>query len=349
MTRKAISRRPRAEHASKTTQRRGAPSRAPRWWTILGVIALAIGLGGVIYIQTAAAPDVTAASGVLTYHRNSNVYALSLVTKADRQLTDYPPGPAVEYTARAPDGTRLALVHSDAVGQTLSVMDLDSGDSRAVIQESAPYTYLKRPQWTPDAAGLVYTVQDYLVEGAVIRDETFRVEQVKADGSDRRVIASNAQDPTLAPDGTLAFVRHSSGADELMLLAPDGTESVLIPRDRFLSVAAPRFSPDGQRIAFVAVGGAAQRGERPGGLGILLEPAIAYAHGLPWDVWLVDRTGTLKLINRLAEDDPTVTWSPDGRSLAVSGENGVYLIDVAGGRASRIATAGGPGGIDWTP
>jgi Tol biopolymer transport system component len=355
MTRQATSRRARAGRAARAGRRSRSPHRGRGVWIAVGLSALVLGLGIVLY-QTAAGARSLAAdslpadvSGVLTYHRTANVYALSLDSKAERKLTDYPPGPAVEYAARSPDGSRLAVVGPGTAGSTLTVLDPEQRDSRVLLQESAPYTSLKRPQWSPDGTSILYTVHQYLTDGTSLTGEAFQAEQINLDGSNRRVIASDAQDATLVPDGRLALVRRSSDGDELVLLLPDGTERVLVPRGSFQSLAAPRFSPDGQWIAFAATTAGQPRGEQPGGPTLLLGPTIAYAHGLPWDIWLVDMSGGLQLVNKLAEDDPTVAWSPDGRYLAVSGETGVYIVAIAGGRATRVANIGGFGGIDWTP
>jgi Tol biopolymer transport system component len=286
---------------------------------------------------------------MLTYHRYGNVYTLSLDSMAERKLTSYSPADAAEYVARSPDGARLALVRPDTEGRALFVMDDDRRESRIILRESSRYTQLQRLQWLPMSATILYTVHQYLMEGAAMKGETFRAEQIDVDGSNRRTIASDARDATLAADGTLAFVRGSAAGDELVLLMVDGTERVLVPDRSFQSLAAPRFSPDGQRIAFTAVGTGFQSKQQPGGAGLRLGPTIAYAHGLPWDVWLADLSGGLKLVNMIAEDDPTLAWSPDAQYLAVSGGNGVHIVDVATGTASQVASMGGFGGIDWTP
>src|SRR5262249_7592019 len=154
--------------------------------------------------------------------------------------------------------------------------------------------------------------------GTSLTGEKFQAEQIDVEGGDRRVIASDALDAALAADGTMTFVRRSSTSGELVVLLSGGTERGLGPPGSFQSLAAPRFSPDGQWVAFAAVTAGLQRGEQLGGPTFLFGPAVAYAHGLPWDIWLVDLSGGLKLVNKLAEDDPTLAWSPDGRYLAVS-------------------------------
>jgi hypothetical protein len=128
-------------------------------------------------------------------------------------------------------------------------------------------------------------------------------------------------------------------------------------------MAALRFPRYGHRIAFVAVGDGPQTswrapaigpilGERSadrGWPGLPLGPAVAHAHGEPWDIWVAEIGGGVRRVNKLGEDEPTVAWNEDDRYLAVSGGTGVYVLEVANGQASQVAKAGGFGGIDWTP
>jgi Tol biopolymer transport system component len=171
-----------------------------------------------------------------------------------------------------------------------------------------------------------------------------------------------AEGPTMAPDGSLAFVRTTRSGQQLVLLDAAGAEKVLIPERTFMSLAAPRFSPDGTRIAFRAYGNGPATGRlvptEPGATGMLadlarrlgaaLGPGIASAHGEPWDIWMFEMGGGVRQLAKLTEDDPTVTWSPDSRYAAVSGGTGIYVVDGANGQTTQLQKVGGFGGIDWT-
>src|SRR5262249_30996816 len=95
----------------------------------------------------------------------------------------------------------------------------------------------------------------------------------------------------------------------------DGPERVLVDTPHLLSVAFPRFSPDGAWIAFTA---AADQGVAPPtpaaeslrpsamlnspwalaqsllafGGAARLSAATARAHGIPWDVWVIRPDGS---------------------------------------------------------
>ena len=63
---------------------------------------------------------------------------------------------------------------------------------------------------------------------------------------------------------------------------------------------------------------------------------------------VADVGGSVRLLSKLTEDEPTTAWGEGDRYLAVSGGTGVYIIDVANGQATQLVPTGGFGGIDWT-
>ena len=74
------------------------------------------------------------------------------------------------------------------------------------------------------------------------------------------------------------------------------------------------------------------------------------AHGLPWDLWLIQRDGSgLRRLTRLAEDDASLAWSPDGAWLAFQGTGALHLVHQESGRTVRLVDKTEPVGIDWAP
>jgi Tol biopolymer transport system component len=307
------------------------------------------------------APLPADATGVLTLQRDGNVYALPLDSKTERKLTDFPPQTQAVFSARSPDGARLVYVRVEGLGSTMWVSDASGGGARKLIDEATSYTTLERPQWTPDSAAVVFTYHGFVVENGSIKGEVIRAEKLDTQSGERTPLAPDAEGPTMAPDGSVAFVRTTRSGQQLILLDPAGTEKVLVDERAFISLAAPRFSPDGKRIGFTAVGdgprtGAPSAPHRPaGGLAAALDllstvvgPTIAWAHGAPATIWVADVSGGVRRLGTLTEDEPTLAWSADGRFMAVSGGTGVYVVDATSGQATQLQQIGGFGGIDWT-
>jgi Tol biopolymer transport system component len=89
----------------------------------------------------------------------------------------------------------------------------------------------------------------------------------------------------------------------------------------------------------------------PVGLDVLalLGPDVAYAHGLPADIYALNLDGgNMTRIADIKDDDPTLAWSPDGTKLAVFGVAALYVADAKGGPTEKLVEQGGYGGIDWT-
>ena len=55
---------------------------------------------------------------------------------------------------------------------------------------------------------------------------------------------------------------------------------------------------------------------------------VALAHGLPWNLWLVNTDGTnAHELAGVESDDGSVAWSPDGSALFVYGGNGAFVVN----------------------
>jgi Tol biopolymer transport system component len=129
-----------------------------------------------------------------------------------------------------------------------------------------------------------------------------------------------ARSPDVAPDGrSLAYTAVTSQED-LAVSAIDGTQARLLTQDAFRD-RAPRWAPDGSRIAF--------HSDRSGQM----------------EIWTITPDGSeLTQHTRSVSAATRPSWSPDGRRLAYSVEGlGTFVIpverDLAGGDA---ATAIGP-------
>lgn len=106
-------------------------------------------------------------------------------------------------------------------------------------------------------------------------------------------------DPDISPDGiVLAFAStaHSENPD-IFLKAVDGFAVTQITSDPADDIQ-PRFSPDGERLAFCS------------------------NRGGNWDIWIVGRDGTgLTQLTRERTEEIAPCWSPDGKQIAFSAWN----------------------------
>ncbi|WP_420437262.1 cell wall-binding repeat-containing protein [Candidatus Poriferisodalis sp.] len=163
--------------------------------------------------------------------------------------------------AWSPDGTRLAFSRQwgstrDAQGNRaerdrfITVAALDGSGRRAL---SAGDAWDSSPVWSPDGSRIAFIASDG------------RVLSVSPDGSGLRPIAAGVHDDgglAWSPDGRqLAFARPAApGGDSeadtsgpLVAVAVDGIAETVLASEA-TGASRPRWSPDGQRVAYVGVG-----------------------------------------------------------------------------------------------
>jgi Tol biopolymer transport system component len=288
-----------------------------------------------------------AAGGRLLLPRLQGVSILDLTSGAEQVLLAAPP--SVLGAAWSPDGGEVALVeYGKRPGDRFGGSDLfllENGQAREVVTHGGPDQMLNNPTWTLDGQALVYQVSGLTAGG-------FSIELARLDGSERRTLEASGGYPAISPDGALlAFVRMTGGDALVVRPLAGGPVREVLPRDAFAGLSAPRFSPDGRQIAFLGIGGPAgqRRSVEPTLAGMpRFGLAVAWAHGIPWDPWVINLDGSgLRQLVSLSEDDPTRAWSPDGTTLAVLGGNGLWLVDLAGGGPATLLGYGSYGVFDW--
>ena len=154
------------------------------------------------------------------------------------------------------------------------------------------------------------------------------------DGTHARPLTTTGFDSqgALSPDGlSVAWVHHDN---ELWLVRSDASEPHLLARCP-LDCQQPRWSPDGGQLAYVAV----DRGQRLRSHAMLIRVDGTQGHPVLPDL-----------------NPYMVTWSPDGRRLAVDvgldgNNNGLYVADLATSQSKRIYGKDGFTGDspDWSP
>jgi hypothetical protein len=269
---------------------------------------------------------------------------------------------ALEVTAQA-DTSHVVVAVGEPFGgggtrgADLVNLDLTTGDTSPLLQRADARESLDSPTWWPDRATLLFERQDLGGQpvgapGQEVPRYPSRIERVMSDGSGRGILLDEGRQPSASPDGTrLVFARtRSQGAALLIWSQADGSVETLVPEGRFADVAYPQFSPRGDQVAFVApqsgLNGAAERPVLA--LDALFGPGVAYAHGIPWDPWIVNADGSG--LHRAAEtgaDEPSVAWSPDAAQLFVYSGTGSFIVDAASSEATPFSFVQGYGPVVW--
>jgi gamma-glutamyltranspeptidase len=236
-------------------------------------------------------------------------------------LGQVPPQQAVLDGVRAPafaaDG-RLAI----SVAGDLWVLQPDgSGGFTAPRQLTSDAAWDRDPAWMPDGRALVFASD----RGGSVG--LWRIDlEAATSGGPQRLTAGDEDDvePGIAPDGTIVFVRGRAGDSDLWTRAADGTERRLTHEAG--AEREPAWSPDGRRIAYVAV----RRGRR--------ELRLRELDG-----------GEATLVAHRQARGPA--WSPDGERIAfgtVDGRDaGIWTVGRDGAHQQAAGTVGGVPA--WSP
>ena len=215
----------------------------------------------------------------------------------------------------SPDGRWLAF----GQGGSVRVAPADGRGHSFTVTDFT--TAASSPVWLPDSHGLIVSAE---------RDDTFVLLLTDRDGAWPRPVADdNGGDngeATPSPDGRFVATIHRPLDDlnrwELRLIDINNGQTRTLfgrPKEKAWS---PRWSPDGQWLAFLS-------------------------HQSDWtEVWAVQPDGEgLRQLTRLGRDVAEFAVSPDGAQLAVTafreGDVDLLLVDVATGEARPLRPAGG--------
>jgi Tol biopolymer transport system component len=300
--------------------------------------------------------------GRITWPKDGDLWIYDLASKQQTKITNLPQGAAVTGATYSPDGQRIIFgqfwrrPNERSSGADLMLANADGSNAHVFAERDAPNTVLETPQWA--ASGRVYYTVRRVTNG---RETQSIVRQLE--GGQPEMLVDNAYDPAISPDeSTLIYVRSTRAGQTMYRKtlgdASDGCE--LISDQVFQYLSLPRISPDGKRVA---LGGSGEPNMGPSGCGgdprskaaalldlvALFAPDVAYAHGLPADIYSLNLDGSnMTRIADIKDDDPSVTWSPDGTKLAIFGVAALYVVDAKGGPTDKLVDQGGYGGLDWT-
>ena len=241
------------------------------------------------------------------------------------------------------------------LGGDLFSLDLASPDEplMPLVMRSDAGEWLGAPVWLPDGSAILFQREDVqagsdLYAGQAGVRYPSRIEMVSPNGSGRSVVIAYGHHPSPSPDGSeIAFVRLSARGS--MLIAQQfasGEERTLVSAGALPDLAYPRYSPAGDRVAFVATTASAKDTTQPQ----WFAPHIALAHGAPWNLWIVNRDGSgLRQLAAVGADDASLAWSPDGSAIFVYGSTGARVVDANTGETDLLPYLAGFGAISWLP
>jgi Tol biopolymer transport system component len=229
--------------------------------------------------------------------------ARRLLTYLDTDINDF------NDMVPSPDGRRVAYTRLGTDGM-LMVRDLVTG-TKEQITPNNPDTFNQYPAWSPDGKQIAYGTRND-------KDRTACVKIV--DVASHKEVSSfkvgHSYPMEWSRDGRFLLLRRwaaDRGAEASLLLLEINTGSTTVLADTIPVFSGASFSPDGRFVAYTARVAGSER------------------------VFTMPITGGKRQQVTDINGGSTPRWSPDGKAIAFTRSDGVYVIPVADGAASGTA------------
>lgn len=320
----------------------------------------------------------TSSTGPLAQPGTGSLIIASFGTITERQISSgvstplYDTGAANSFVldpAVSRNGTSIAFINMPPAriidgrfdaGSNLWVMNRDGTNPHLLWEHVDPNQLVRFPRWE-NATSILAIVQEISTQDGVTR-VVYTLQRFDTASGAREIVLEDVLAFDVSPDGrslVYASLRPQSG--EVLAGADISGADVkdLVGADQFLApFAFPRFSPDGETIAFASAdqtGASAlpplrfislKRGQTAGNE----PPSGARLDGIPQDVWTVDAVGgTAVRVADLKEDLPSLTWDGSGERIYVLGVEGLYELNLRSGALLVLGEGAYHAQLAWAP
>ena len=246
---------------------------------------------------------------------------------------------------------------------TIWAVNVETAEAMEVVNANPTdrsFLYGYHADASPASSRIVYATCEYPIDypagyAPIMQNGGYEIATVNTDGAGKRRLTYNTDFenyPAWSPDGTLiAFVAslHSEGtvpghyeplSAELTIMAADGSgvRRIGVPPDAEaigVGLYPPVWSPDGQRLAFIA-------NEREGETGSPPKKVL----------YTIRSEGSNgPELHRIGETAGLPSWSPDGKRLAFARDDeagaGIYVARYDGTELRRVAHFAAE--VSWSP
>jgi hypothetical protein len=306
--------------------------------------------------------STTQFSGRIFYTQNSRgVFVADLKTNQNKTYWEMPVGGFLSGLSGNPVDSTLALAYSPNPGEgkpqlgltSLYLLAPNQTEPQPLLLPTVQFETFSSPQWSPDGKWLYFSHYAPVFDAqGNFSSANYEIARIAPPDLTIETVLVDAEQPSFSADGSrMVYVKidPATYTQSLWAANADGSDAhELLPMGAFAYFNSPTISPDGQNV-LVGGSGPYTPGATP--QSVLprqwWEPAVAEAHGPPWDIWKIPFAGGVpQKVSDLANDSPAVTYSPDGKMFAVL-QPGAVLLMLDGQPPLLVTNAVEHGEIVW--